>query len=189
MRLFQTVLASVVACASLAQAESNSSVFSRIDDVRHSAADRLCKTVTTAGDRDNPVITLRCRPGPDNWPVEMLAADARTQVTFGKLADPRGGAIAALGGGFADPHHTIEWRLQSGKPVAVIHRYFLDNQRQALTIHKLNNSDRTSCVAAVVAVERGRDANAEAVKLADTIVPTFRCGHDKLLTVGQVAGL
>ncbi len=116
----------------------------------------------------------------------MLAADGRTQVTFGKLTDPRSGAIAALGGAFADPHNTIEWRLRDGKPIAAIHRYFLDNQRQALIVHKLNN-DRTSCVAAVVAVERGRDANAEAVKLADTFGPTFQCGRDKLLTVGQVA--
>jgi hypothetical protein len=187
MRLFFAALAFFVAYATLAQADSNSSVFSRIDDVRGVATDRLCRTVTIAGDRDNPVITLRCRPGPDNWPVGMLTADGRTQLTFGKLTDPRAGAVTALGGGFADPHHTIEWRLHGGRPIAAIHRYFLDDQRQALTVHKLNQNDRTSCVAAVVAVERGRDANAEAVKLADTIVPEFRCGRDKLFTVGQVA--
>ena len=117
----------------------------------------------------------------------MLAADGRTQVTFGKLTDRRAGAIMALGGGFADPHNTIEWRLHDGKPIAAIHRYFFDDQRQALTIHKLNKDDRTSCIAAVVAVERGHDANVEAVKLADTIVPAFRCGQDKPLTVGRVA--
>jgi hypothetical protein len=64
----------------------------------------------------------------------------------------------------SDPHSTIELRLLKGRPFAAIHRYDFGSQ-QALTIHRLND-DMTSCVAAVVSVEYGLDANAEAARLA-----------------------
>jgi hypothetical protein len=38
-----------------------------------------------------------------------------------------------------------------------------------------------------VSVEHGRDANVEAERLADEIVPTFRCAHDKMIVVGHIA--
>jgi hypothetical protein len=31
----------------------------------------------------------------------------------------------------------------------------------------------------------GRDANTEAIRIADDVVPTFRCGDDKLITTAQ----
>ena len=113
----------------------------------------------------------------------MFSADARVYVTFGRQANAGATVMDALNGAFADPHHVIEWRLRNGEPYAAIHRYFLDG-RQVLTVHRLNR-DRTSCVAAVVAVERGRDANAEAIRIADDIVPAFRCGNDKFITTAQ----
>lgn len=109
----------------------------------------------------------------------MFSADARDYVWFGRRAKRGVNIIDALDGAFADPHGVIEWRLRNGEPYAAIHRYFLDG-KQVLTVHRLN-PDRTSCVAAVVAVERGHDANAEAVRIADDIVPNFRCGEDGLV--------
>jgi hypothetical protein len=113
----------------------------------------------------------------------MFSADARVYVSFGRQATAGATVMDALDGAFADPHNVIEWRLRDGEPFAAIHRYFFDG-KQVPTVHKLNH-DRTSCVAAVVAVERGRDANAEALQIADNIVPSFRCGSDKLITIAQ----
>jgi hypothetical protein len=156
--------------------------YSHIDDVRANKSG-LCKTISRAGDNENPVLNERCPAGPLGWPVSMFSADARVYVTFGRQAKAGATLIDALDGAFADPHSVIEWRLRDGEPFAAIHRYFFDH-KQVLTVHKLNR-DRTSCVAAVVAVERGRDANAEAIRIADDIVPTFRCVDDKLITTAQ----
>lgn len=152
--------------------------YSSIDDVR-AGKYGVCKTVSKAGDSENPVLTERCPAGPRGWPVTMFSADARSYVWFGRKAEAGATAIDALDGAFADPHSVIEWRLRDGEPFAAIQRYFFDG-KQALTIHRLN-PDRTSCVAAVVAVEHGHDANAEASRIADEAVPGFRCGADKLI--------
>jgi hypothetical protein len=153
-----------------------------IDDVR---ADKngLCKTISKSGDSENPVISERCPTGPRGWPVTMFSADARVYVWFGEQAKVGATVMDALNGAFADPHSVIEWRLRDGEPYAAIHRYFFDG-KQMLTVHKLNR-DRTSCVAAVVAIEPGRDANADAIRIADDVVPNFRCGDDKLITAAQ----
>jgi hypothetical protein len=163
-------------------ATSVTRAYSTIDDVRANKSG-LCKIISRSGDNENPILDERCPSGPRGWPVTMFSVDARVYVTFGRPAKAGATVMDALGGAFADPHSVIEWRLRNGEPYAAIHRYFFDG-KQALTVHRLN-SDRTSCVAAVVAVERGHDANAEAIRLADQVVPTFRCGDDKLITTAQ----
>jgi hypothetical protein len=176
-----TILA-VFGCSIRMPAAAQGSVtraYSSIDDVRANKRG-LCKTISSSGDEENPVIDERCPPGPGGWTVTMFSADARVYVTFGRQADAGTTVMDALNGAFADPHSVIEWRLRDGEPYAAIHRYFFDG-KQVLTVHRLNRN-RTSCVAAVVAVERGSDANAEAIRIADDIVPAFRCGDDKLTT-------
>jgi hypothetical protein len=161
---------------------SVSRVYTHIDDVR-SGKSGLCKTIKARGDKDNAVLEERCPPGPNGWPVSMLSADARVYVSFGRQAKGGDSVYEALDGAFADPHPVIEWRLRNAAPYAAIQRYFLDG-KQALTVHRLN-PDMTSCVAAVVPVERGRDANAEAARIADELVPAFRCGSDKLISTAR----
>jgi hypothetical protein len=158
--------------------------YSHIDDVRANKTG-LCRTVSVSGYKEDPVVEERCPAGPNGWPVTMMSADARVNVWFGRQAKNGTTVFDALKGGFADPHSTIEWRLLNGKPFAAIHRYYFNGQ-QALTIHRLND-DMTSCVAAVVSVEHGLDANAEAVRLADEVVPAFRCARDKMIVVGHIA--
>src|ERR1700722_12130403 len=115
----------------------------------------------------------------------MTSADPRGNGRFGRQAQSGATVEDALKGGFAGPHSTIEWRLSNGKPFAAIHRYYFSGQ-QAPPIHRLID-DMTSCVAAVVSVEHGLDANAEAVRLADEIVPSFQCASDKMIVVGHIA--
>jgi hypothetical protein len=158
--------------------------YSHIDDVRTNKSG-LCRTVSVSGHKEQPIVEERCPAGPNGWPVTMISADARVNVRFGRQAQSGATVEDALKGGFADPHSTIEWRLSNGKPFAAIHRYYFSGQ-QALTIHRLND-DMTSCVAAVVSVEHGLDANAEAVRLADEIVPSFQCASDKMIVVGHIA--
>jgi hypothetical protein len=156
--------------------------YSSIDDVRANK-NRLCQIISRSGDNENPALNERCPPGPRGWPVTMFSADARVYVSFGRQTNAGATVMEALDGAFADPYSVIEWRLRDGEPFAAIHRYFLDG-KQVLTVHRLNR-DRTSCVAAVVAVERGHDANAEAIQIADDIVPSFRCGDDQLITTAR----
>jgi hypothetical protein len=147
---------------------------------------RLCRTIKVEGEKENPLVTWRCPSGPAGWPVVMDSADARVQVTFGRIVGPRGGAIDALGGAFADPYHTIEHRMADEQWAALCRNTALSDGRQAGDhVHRLN-PDKTSCVAAVIAVEKGRDANSEAVRIADTMVPTYRCDKDDLITLGNV---
>lgn len=159
-----------------------SQAFTRIDDVRANQYG-ICKTTRSSGDRDNPVLEQRCPSGPGGWPVSLNSADARNVVVFGRYAANGATVMDALGGAFADPHNIIEWRLINGRPFAAIQRYFFDG-KQVLTVHRLN-PDMTSCVAASVAVVSGRDANREAVEIADTVALHFRCGTDRLVAIGK----
>jgi hypothetical protein len=163
-------------------ARSVTRVYTRIDDVRTNAAG-LCRTVSTAGDKEDPVVSKRCPSGPDGWPVTMDFADARVYVTFGRQASSGSTLMDALDGAFADPNNVIEWRMSGGRPFAAIHRYFFDG-RQVLTVHRLQPA-KTSCVAAVVSPQEGHDANAEAAEIADRIGHTFRCGRDDLVVAGK----
>jgi hypothetical protein len=183
MRLKAPILTATLVAASCIAASAGERVYTEIDNMQ-SGKIRLCGTIKVEGEKENPLVTWRCPSGPAGWPVVMDSADARVQVTFGRIVGPRGGAIDALGGAFADPYHTIEWRMNNGQPYAAIQRYLMDG-RQAITVHRLN-PDKTSCVAAVIAVEKGRDANSEAVRIADTRVPTYRCDKDDLITLGNV---
>jgi hypothetical protein len=178
----------VLGCSVWTPAKAQKSVgsvtraYTKINDVRANKSG-LCKTISKSGDGQNPVVNERCPTGPRGWPVTMFSADARVYVWFGEQAKAGATVMDALNGAFADPHSVIEWRLRDGEPYAAIHRYFFDG-KQVLTVHRLN-SDRTSCVAAVVSIEHGRDANADAIRIADEIVPRFRCGDDNLITTAQ----
>jgi hypothetical protein len=183
MRLNALTTAAILVAASFTAASASERVYTEIDNMQ-SGKIRLCRAVKVAGEEGNPLVTWRCPSGPAGWPVIMDSADARVQVTFGRNVGPRGGAIDALGGVFGDPYHTVEWRLQDGQPYAAIQRYLMDG-KQAITVHRLN-PDKTSCVAAVIAVEKGRDANSEAVRIADTRVPAYRCDKDELIIIGNV---
>ncbi|MFC7702188.1 hypothetical protein ACFQX9_36650 [Bradyrhizobium sp. GCM10028915] len=164
--------------AALSPAGPVTRVYTKIDDVR---ADRygICKVVQRSGTSDNPVLEERCPPGPDGWTVSMFSADAREYVHFGRTAKGGKTVSDALEGAFAEPNNVIEWRVLNGKPFAAIHRYFLDN-RQVLTIHRLQ-ADKTSCVAALVNVRKGVDANDQAIKIADRLGTEFQCSRDTLV--------
>jgi hypothetical protein len=172
----------VVPAAAQISGGSISQAFTRIDDVRANQYG-ICKTTKSFGDRDNPVLEQRCPSGPGGWPVTLNSADARNFVVFGRYAANGATVMDALGGAFADPHNVIEWRSINGRPFAAIQRYFFDG-KQVLTVHRLN-PDKTSCVAGSVAVAPGRDANQEAVLIADTVALHFRCGTDRLVAIGM----
>jgi hypothetical protein len=158
-------------------------VYTKIDDVRANKYG-LCRTTKSWGEDVQLVVVQSCPRGPNRWPVTMFSADARVSVWFGRQSKNGTTVNAALEGAFADPHSVIEWRILDGRPFAAIHRYFLED-RQALVIHRLQ-PDGTSCVAAVVPVRHGHDANMEASEIADAIGPSFRCDRDKLAVVSRL---
>jgi hypothetical protein len=177
------VIASVIASAASAQSAVGR-IYTQVDDAR---ANRfgICRTISSRVDEGQSFVRQSCPGGPAGWPVWMSSVDARTYVSFGRRASGGADVYKATGGAFAEPHGVIEWRLRDGRPFAAIHRYYLDpDNRQVLTVHRLQ-PDGSSCVAAVVPVRRGHDANAEAADIADAIGPGFRCGQDRLAVIGQ----
>jgi hypothetical protein len=120
--------------------------------------------------------------------VTIAFADIRDNVFFGRQAEGGTSVYEAVGGAFSTAHGTIEWRLRDGRPFAAIHRYRIGpsgEERQVLLVHRLQ-PNKTSCVAAVVAVRKGHDANTEAVEIADSVGETFRCGRDRMVTIGSI---
>jgi formate-dependent nitrite reductase cytochrome c552 subunit len=158
-------------------------VYTQIDSTKTNRTG-LCRTTFARYQED--VVTQRCPNGPGGWPITIAYADARDDVFFGRRAEGGTSVSEAVGGAFSSAHDTIEWRLRGGRPFAAIHRYYLGaNERQVLLVHRLQ-PDKTSCVAAVVAVRKGHDANTEAVAIADSIGETFRCGRDRMVTIGSI---
>jgi len=169
-------------CISPLSASPVTQVYTQIDSQR-SQSRGVCKTIKSEGYRDHPLVTERCPSGPGGWSVTMFSADARSHVWFGKAAEEGTSVPEALEGAFADPHGTIEWRIADGRPFAAIHRYFID-KASVLLVHRLQ-PDKTSCVAALVRPIAGRNANNDAIEIADKIAPTFKCGRSPLLIDGQ----
>ena len=156
-----------------------SHVYTQIDTDR--SVRRVCRTISSFEDGS----VQRCPSGPGGWRVTNYYADARDDVVFGRRADDIPG-VSHFIGGFPAAFGVIEWRLRNGRPFAAIHRYSVgDPVRQVLTVHRLQ-PDKTSCIAAVVAVRKGFDANLEAAEIADSIGETFRCGRDRIATIGSL---
>ena len=85
---------------------------------------------------------------------------------------------------FNDLGPQIEWRLESGRPFAIIYRYNIPAEaagsRSMLAVESIGRRGRPGCLVALI---RGDAAgNARARRIADTRARTFRCGRDQRIT-------
>jgi hypothetical protein len=78
----------------------------------------------------------------------------------------------------------VEWRLEGGRPFAIIYRYSISEAaaggRSMLAVESVGRAGRPGCLVALITATRA--ANARARQIADTRARSFRCGRDQRLT-------
>lgn len=182
------VAASAVCLGASGARAEDTRVTTLLDDVTN-AKNRECWSLVTMEDSDAK--RFRC-PGLGDWRVEMVSSGRRTYVVLGQPAAGATPAAQLIPAPAIEPGQSIAWQLRNGRPMAAWHLYLLDGRNgpsEAAVVYKLD-ADRTACIAAVVAEEYGRDLAVEAQRLATNLVPTFKCGRDRPVTVGrQLAAL
>jgi hypothetical protein len=75
----------------------------------------------------------------------------------------------------------LEWRLEAGRPFALIYRYNIPEAmaggRSMLAVESVGRTGRPGCLVALIRATPA--ANARARQIADTRARTFRCGRDE----------
>ncbi|MCL6707362.1 hypothetical protein M8R20_10155 [Pseudomonas sp. R2.Fl] len=172
-----------MALASIAAANESSYTDLDFDKCQTIAADEMGASMTCPGFKD--------------YPVHFKEGDLRQSVLYGyadrELID---GAFESFSP-FNRVHTKIEWRLDaSGKPVAAIHRWFLENvgpdgvpteesMGQVLVVSHVAQPDHGgACFVAFVDALANRNANELARQVADEKAATFECGMEKPRWVG-----
>lgn len=141
-----------------------------------------CKKTSSDG-----VVEVRVCAGYDGIPVRWIGEPDGDAVEFRRKSPADG-----LGEDFSFVGKTVEWRgpVRGGRiaPVAAIVRVEVLQsiggpvRRRLLVVHKLDGG-RGSCIAAVVNAGT-TDGNARARKVADEVVPGFRCSVDPRRSIG-----
>jgi hypothetical protein len=140
--------------------------------------------------------TIRVCPGKNGLIVLISEDDLRETVSVGRnrLAASKEPAAETWFGPFNSTTNTVEWRGANGRPYAIIQRWHIaDNSdrdkddrpiaKQMLVVTRL--SPGPVCHVAYVDVQANPDANELARKAADEIARNFKCGKDKVKTVGN----
>jgi hypothetical protein len=151
--------------------------------------------VTSAGNGVDDS-TIRICPGTAGYVVLISEDDLRESVSVGRnrLGASREPAAKTSFGPFNSTTNTVEWRGVVGKPFAIIQRWHIaDNADQdkdgrpiakpMLAVTRL--SPGPVCHVAYVDVQANPDANELARKAADEIARNFKCGKDKVKTIGN----
>lgn len=122
--------------------------------------------------------------------VLYLEGDLRGYVAFGPEGRSQCSSAQTFGA-FNSPGPKIEWRMENGKPIATILRWFTDNgsgeanaRQNWLVVSKLNGKD--SCRVALIDTKYP-DANIVAREKADGPSRSFACEKDMPEVVSQRA--
>lgn len=165
-------LAFVVAGSSTAFSGEISSIYSDFDL-------KKCKALEFYADEGEGGV-WECE-GIEGFDVLYLEGDLRGFVAFGPEARSQCTSAQTFGA-FNSPGPRIEWRMENGKPIATIFRWFTDNgsgeegaKQNWLVVTKLNGKD--ACRMALIDTKYP-NANAVARKMADENSPGFNCEKD-----------
>lgn len=178
----------LLGATSLAAAEIIGSVYT-------STADKDCRKVSNLKrDGDDYAAEWTC-PGPAGLVVVKSENDLRETITVGRSASAadREPASSQGFGPFNSTTNTIEWRVLTGKPFAMIQRWHIaDNDdpetngrpksRQMLVVTRLPPG--AVCHVAYIDVSANPEANDIARKAADELARHFDCKTDKVSVVG-----
>jgi hypothetical protein len=160
------------------QASANSSAYTKLD-LDH------CKSLS----KDELGGTLKCK-GYKSYPAYFTEGDLRQSMRYGPAADDLIEGSFESFGAFNTVNKTIEWRLdETGKPIAAIQRWFIDNPDpatgvptpanagQVLVISRVaQQDDGLSCVVGYVDALANKNANVMAQEIADSQTRDFACG-------------
>ena len=174
-------LIAVCLSATAASAGEITSVYSDLDL-------KKCKALELYADEGEGGVWA-CK-GIAEFDVLYLEGDLRGYIAFG----PEGRSqctSAQTFGAFNSPGPKIEWRMENGKPIATILRWFTDNgsgeanaKQNWLVVSKLNGKD--ACRVALIDTKYP-DANTLARAKADGKAHTFNCEKDVPDVVSQRA--
>ncbi|KWV46539.1 hypothetical protein AS156_01650 [Bradyrhizobium macuxiense] len=159
-----------------------------------STAPKHCRMIGKPGEEDGG--TTRVCPGRSGLVVLISEGDLREVVSVGRNheAAAREPAAQAWFGPFSSTMDTVEWRTAGNKPFAIIQRWLiadndtLDKQggpvsRPMLAVTRLPPG--AVCHVAYVDVAANPNANDLARQAADGFARGFKCGEDKVKTIGQ----
>ena len=159
-----------------------------------STAPKDCRVKSAGNGVDDS--TIRVCPGKNGLIVLISEDDLRETVSVGRnrLAASKEPAAETWFGPFNSTTNTVEWRTANGRPYAIIQRWHIaDNSdrdkddrpiaKQMLAVTRL--SPGAVCHVAYVDVQANPDSNELARKAADEIARSFKCGKDKVKTVGN----
>jgi hypothetical protein len=161
----------------------------------HSTAPKDCRVKSAGNGVDDS--TTRVCPGKNGLIVLIAEDDLRETVSVGRnrLGASREPAAQTWFGPFNSTTNTVEWRSANGRPYAIIQRWHIadtdDEDKKTgrpiakpmLAVTRL--SPGPVCHVAYVDVQTNPDANELARKAADEIARDFRCGKDKVKTIGN----
>ena len=174
-------LAFLVAGSSIAFAGQITSIYSDFDLKKCEALELY------GGDNEGEGGVWQC-PGIEGFDVLYLEGDLRGFVAFGPEARSQCTSAQTFGA-FNSPGPKIEWRMENGKPIATIFRWFTDNgsgeegaKQNWLVVTKLNGKD--ACRTALIDTKYP-NANAVARAKADENSRSFNCEKDVPEAVSQ----
>lgn len=160
MRALITVAAVILSLVSAGSAQNRS--------VYTSTKTSACKTLESNPDEGGSYVG-ECR-GAAGYKVHLIEGDIRQTID---VISPKGKKFpldfTSYFGAFSYIGERLEWRLRSGKPVALIARYYVadvegvQKSRSYLMVSKVG--DPASCVTDIV--DPGKGQNEKARKLAD----------------------
>jgi hypothetical protein len=82
---------------------------------------------------------------------------------------------------FNEPGSQVEWRIEAGRPFAIIYRYnvpeALPGGRSYIAVETIGRAGRPGCLVALLLARPG--ANVRARQIADSRARSFRCGRDR----------
>jgi hypothetical protein len=182
MTMRPTILAALVMLAALpAMAGDKSSVYTKLD---------LAACRQEPPNADDPLEGgIWWCEGHDGMPVRVAEGDLRFLVSYGEDAANQPAASQTLPS-FNHVGATVEWRLDDGRPIATILRWFTDPgdggaKGQYLVITRLGGAGEVCHIGTVNALIN-EDANQIARDVADNAAPDFDCANDKVLEYGLV---
>lgn len=187
-------LAFATIVVALASANPGQAASETISSSYTSTAPKACRMIGKPNEEDGS--STRVCPGKSGLVVLINEGDLREVVSVGRnrAAAAKEPAAQAWFGPFSSTDDTVEWRAAGSKPFAIIQRWQIaDNSEQdkrggpvsraMLAVTRLPPGE--VCHVAYVDVAANPNANELARQAADEFARDFKCGADKVKTIGQ----